>query len=140
MKRRMLVLAVILMGILAALPATSYAGRGSRGGRFYGGWRGRVWYGPRAYIGPGYYPGYYPYYYPYYPQYYPDTAPPVYVAPPQPNAYAAPDPAYTYAPPAAQGAGGAAVQPGGQGSIVTVPGQWVNGQWVPEHQVSVPPQ
>ncbi len=141
MKRRTFVLAVIMMGLLAALPVTSYAGRGFRGG--YGGWRGRMWYGPRAYIGPGYYPYYYPYYYPS-PYYYPDAAPPVYAAPPgyaAPGpAYAAPNPAYTYAPPDAQGAGSAAGQPGDQGSIVTVPGQWVNGQWVPEHQVQLPPQ
>ncbi len=139
MKRRMLVLAVIMIGILASLPITSYAGRGGfRGGRFYGGWRAGVWAGPRVYAAPGYYPYYYPSYYPYYT----DTAPPVYMAPP---AYGAPnpaalDPAYAYAPPAAQGSGGGYVPPAVQGSVVTVPGQWVNGQWVPEHQVQVPPQ
>jgi hypothetical protein len=28
---------------------------------------------------------------------------------------------------------------GNQGQIVTVPGQWVGGKWVPEHQVQVAP-
>jgi len=158
MKRTALVVTLIMIGLILGQPLASHARGGYHGGgRFYGGYRGYGgWYGPRVYIGPAYpYPYYYnPYYYP--------PAPPVYGAPPAygapPGGYPYPDPSMT--PPAPGDQTGSAQPPmmppapqyqtgngplapgqstGGQGDVVTVPGQWVNGTWVPEHQVQLPP-
>lgn len=53
--------------------------------------------------------------------------PVVYVAPEPPNrAYAYPDPSYVEA------------NRGPSGEWITVPGQWVEGKWVPEHKTWVP--
>lgn len=144
----------VLIGLVLIMPDISQANRGGgssggyrgggyRGGhgqyhggyRYYGGHRYhggyRHWYGPRVWVGPAY-P--YPYYY------YAPVAPPVYVGPPpayaapipeQPQAY--PDPAVTD-----QGLSNPPASPNDSGQSVTVPGQWVDGVWVDEHQVQIP--
>ncbi|HWP49194.1 MAG TPA: glycine zipper domain-containing protein [Candidatus Limnocylindrales bacterium] len=45
---------------------------------------------------------------------------------------------YRYSPPPAGPDLGYSAYTPGYGRWVTIPGQWVNGQWVPEHQVWVP--
>ena len=130
-------IATVLMVLIAALPMESHGERGGRAGvvrgggryygahRFYGGYR----YGPRVYVGPGYY----------YPSYYYVPVPDPAYGVPAPAAYAAPDPAYGYIDPPAPDQGGYVSPPDNQGQVVTVPGQWIEGRWVPEHQVRVPP-
>ncbi len=141
MKRSTLIILLFaLLGLILALPCVSDAaggyrggGHGFRGGYYHGyhGWHGYGWYGPRVFIGPGYVA---PWYYP---------PPPVYVVP-APSAYAmpAPDPAYAYPDPAVtpgypQGDQGNGL-PSGPGEWVTVPGQYVDGRWIGEHQAWVP--
>ena len=145
-KKNFVITIVAMIGILLAIPAVSQA-------RWYG-WRGGGWgwYGAGAFAGgvvlgtaiarPWYYGygpvPYYGYPTPYYaypsPYYtYPYTSPPVYV----PNqAYAYPDPAVT-------SRQGSTVPPGTEGKSpsgqwVEVPGQSINGRWVPSHKVWVP--
>ena len=120
--------AVLLVAFSLALPHVSY----SHG--YYGGYG---WWVPGALIGgallgaaiarPWYPPPVY---------YYPPPAPvyvypqPAYVYQPRP-AYAYPDPNYPPKP-----------RPRPEsppGEWVTVPGQWVDGRWVPQHRVWVPP-
>ena len=137
MKRSILVVLVLLLGLVLALPEVSDARRGGggfRGGgyRYYGGYYG--WYGPRVLIAPGFVDPYYygsPYYA--YPPPYAVPPPDVYASPAPPPAYAYPDPTvseqYRNRQPASD-----------QGEWITVPGQWVNGTWVGEHQVRVPRQ
>jgi hypothetical protein len=120
------IMVVALVAISLGLPATSLAWG------YRGGWHGG-WYGPGAFAGglllgaaiadPWYAP------YPVYAYPAPQVvyaAPPVY-APSQ--AYAYPDP--TVSAPQAQNE-----TPSGQ--WVVVPGQSVNGTWVPQHKVWVP--
>ena len=145
MKRSILVVLVLLVGLVLTLPEVSDArrggggfgggGRGFRGGgyRYHGGYYG--WYGPRVLVAPGFVT---PYYYgsPYY------AYPPPYAVPP-PDVYASPPPpppAYAYPNPAVSGQYRNPEPANDPGEWITVPGQWVNGTWVNEHQVRVPRQ
>jgi len=161
-KKAFAIIVVVLIGISLAFPAVSQA----RGGRGRGGWGsgwargGRGWYGAGAFMGgavlgaaiarPWYY-GYGPVPYYYYPPpaygYYP---PPAYGYYPPPGAvYNAPPPAYSpnqaYAYPdqAVAAQQGPNVTPGTDitppsGQWVEVPGQSVNGKWIPPHKAWVP--
>ena len=134
------IVAITLVGVMLALPATSHAWRG--------GWRGGGWgWGAGAFVGgallgaaiaaP---------YYAYPPPAYAYPPPQVvYTAPPPPNyaypgqAAPPPDQSYTYSsppPPAPQTAPAPQVQ--GKGQWVEVPGQTVSNMWVPPHRVWVP--
>ncbi len=133
MRRNSLIIVTALLGISLALPATGH-------GRWYGGWG---WYGPGVFAGgvvlgaviarPWYYAPPPPVYV--YPR-------PVYVYPPPPpvyfpnQAYAYPDPALT----SRQGSKPSSGSDGGSksGQWVEVPGQSINGRWVPSHKVWVP--
>jgi hypothetical protein len=125
---------IALISISLALPATSQA-RGWRGG----GWG---WYGPAAFGG-GLLLGSAlarPYYYAPPPVYaYP---PPVYAYPPPAAVYSAPPPAYYpnqgYAYPDPAVAPRTENRPSQPGQWVEVPGQSINGRWVPSHQAWVP--
>ena len=128
-KKGIVIMVVALIGISLLLPAKSHAWRG---------WYGRGWYGPGFFAGglvvgaalarPWYVPP--PVYV--YPQ-------PAVVYPAPPPVYAAPGPAYVYqAPPAPPPAMAPAPAPESRGKWVDVPGQAVNGRWVPEHKAWVP--
>ncbi len=128
MKRKMIAVLVILIAVSLALPGVSNAWYRHHGGHYRGYYYGGAFAGGlllgTALARPYYYPA------------------PVYVAPPPvvyypapapvvPNqAYAYPDPAVTAAQPASTGSTG--------GQWVDVPGQDVNGQWVPPHRTWVP--
>lgn len=126
------IIAVTLVATVLVLPTTSHAWRGGWG-----------WYGPGVFAG-GVLLGAAianPYYYAPPPYYYPAPQP-VYAYPP---AYAPAPPAYAYPPPPAQAYAqppapdaGPAPQAQGKGQWVEVPGQTVNGLWVPPHKVWVP--
>ena len=155
MKRNMLMVLVVLLGLTLALPCVSEAGRGGggRGGghaggrvggfhgggyRYYGGYRSYGFYRPGVVIGPAvvaplYYPGYYPVPPPVY-----GEPPPGYVGPYVDPAYGDPDPAYAYPDPAVTGGYGQGDPANNAGEWVTVPGQYVNGRWVGEHKAWVP--
>ncbi len=131
MRRKMLSVAVMLVGISLALPATGNAwyrhhgyyrpywgGAAFAGGVVLGTAIARPWYyaPPPAYV-------------------YPAPAPVYAYPPPAPDyvtnqAYAYPDPAATGAP--------SAEPAGAGGQWVDVPAQSVNGQWVPAHKAWVP--
>ena len=146
MKRGILLVLVVLLGLVLALPDTGNAGgRGGRsgggyrgghggyhgggGGRYYGGYRHYGgWYGPGLFV--GVYPS--PWYYA------PVVPPPVYVEPAPVYAAPAPAPAYAYPDPAYTQQYNQPQTDGSAGQWVTVPGQWVDGKWVAEHQVRVP--
>jgi hypothetical protein len=128
MKRRIMVVLIVVLGLSFILPAASFAWRGGwgPGAGYRGGWgpyRPYGWSRPGVYVGTAFVN---PWYFP----------PPVYVSPPvvvysnpvPPPAYAYPDPGLT-----GQYAGG-----NPPGEWITVPGQWVNGQWIPSHQAWVP--
>ena len=136
MKNKSLVIIIVAMiGISLAIPATSQA-------RWYGHRGGWGWYGAGAFTGgvllgaaiarPWYYtPGYYEpapvYPYPYPPVLY--GPPPAYYSDQpyaQPNAY--PDPAVASRP---------NYRPS-SGQWIEVPGQSINGKWVPPHRAWVP--
>jgi hypothetical protein len=145
-KKGIVIMVVALIGISLLLPAKSHAWRG---------WYGRGWYGPGFFAGglvvgaalarPWYVPP---------PVYvYPQPAvvyaapPPVYAPPPP--AYTAPGQGYVYQAPPAQPPAMApapapppamapAPAPESRGQWVEVPGQTVNGRWVPEHKAWVP--
>jgi hypothetical protein len=126
-KKAFAIIIVALIGISLALPTTSEA-RGWRGG-----WG---WYGPAAFGG-GLLLGAAlarPYYYAPVPVYaYPPPAP-VYAAPPPPVYY--PNQAYAYPDPAV--APMTENRPSQPGLWVEVPGQSINGKWVPPHKAWVP--
>ncbi len=127
-RKTMVPVIVALIAMSLAFPAASFA----RGG-WHGGWHGGGWYGVGAFAGglllgaalagPWYAPA------PVYAYPAPQVvyaAPPVYV----PNqAYAYPDP--TLSAPRTQ-------SQASSGEWVVVPGQSVNGKWVPQHKVWVP--
>jgi hypothetical protein len=128
--RNLTIIMIALVVISFALPTVSHA-------RWHG-WRGGWgWYGAGAFAG-GALLGTAisrPYYY------YPP--PPVYVYPPPPVVYSAPPPpvylpnqAYAYPDPAV--ASRPESKPSLPGQWVEVPGQSVNGKWVPPHKVWVP--
>lgn len=116
---------VLALGLSCILPIESFAWRGrvGVGAGYYGGWgpyRHHGWYRPGVYVGfvnPWYIP------------------PPVYVYP-QPVAYVNPvaQPAYAYPDPGLTGQYTGENPPG---KWVTVPGQWVDGKWVPSHRAWV---
>lgn len=122
--RRLFTIAVALIAISLVLPQ---AGHAWRGGHHHGGW-----YGPGVFVGgvllgtaiaaPRYY---YP------PPAYVYAPPPVVYAPPP--AYAYPDPAYP-----ARAQGQPPVGQASAGQWIDVPGQTVNGTWVPGHKAWVP--
>ncbi len=129
MKKKSFVVAILILTILVgsslALPTTSHAR-----------WHGRGWYVPGAFAG-GLLLGTAlsrPYYYAPAPVYvYPPPAV-VYTEPPPaayvPNqAYAYPDPAVTAEPES---------HASQSGQWVDVPGQYVDGRWVPPHKAWVP--
>lgn len=130
MKRQALSILVMCAILSLMLPAVSHAWHRHHHGHF------RPYYGIGAFAGgvivgtaiarPWYYAPRPVYVYPPPPVvYYPAPAP---VVPNQ--AYAYPDPAVAAAPPASTGSAG--------GQWVDVPGQEVNGQWVPPHRTWVP--
>jgi len=121
----------IVIGASLLVPATSHAR-----------WRGRGWYVPGAFAG-GLLLGTAlsrPYYY---------APPPVYVYPPPAVVYTQPPPpmyvpnqAYAYPDPSIAPDPGVPAEPQGYasqpGQWVEVPGQYVNGRWVPPHKTFVP--
>lgn len=130
-KKTCLIAAIVLVTVSLAVPGTGQAWRGHHGHH-------RGWYGPGLFaggflLGAAVAPRYY--YYPYYP-------PPVYAYPPPaavympPPAYAYPDPAYPSNPSRAGSAPSSGQASAGQ--WVDVPGQMVNGVWVPGHKAWVP--
>ncbi len=130
-KKSFVFIIVALIGISFAFPATSQARR-------YG-WRGgRGWYGAGAFAG-GVVLGTViarPWYY---------APAPVYVYPPPPVAYDTPPPAYysdqPYAQPYAYPDPTVASRPDDRSSAgqwVEVPGQSINGRWVPPHRAWIP--
>jgi hypothetical protein len=152
MKKSLLFAALILLGLAMTLPTAGYArggrGGGHSGGRhysggyhhysggygYYGGYR-YGFRGPRVYVGPGFIgPWYGPWYGSWYgygpiPSYY-EVPPADYIDPGPEPAYAYPDPDFVER----YGNRDAAEKPG---EWVTVPGQYVNGQWINEHKVWV---
>jgi hypothetical protein len=132
MKRVLLLglLALLAVSLTMAVPSYSRAGGGWGAGWFVGGLAMGSALGLAA--RPYYYPP--PYYY-YPPPAYPYPAPayaypPGYVYEPPPPSASAPPPQSAAVPPQ--------MGPAGEGDWVTVPGQNVNGTWVPQHKVWVP--
>jgi hypothetical protein len=137
------IIVVVLVGISLTFPAMSQA----RGGWGRGGWG---WYAGGAFVGgailgaaiarPWYY-GYPPPYYGYPSPYY-AYPPPAVVYAPQPPVYS-PNQAYAYPDPAVTSRQGPAVTPGSDGTSpsgqwIEVPGQSINGRWVPPHKAWAP--
>jgi hypothetical protein len=132
--RSLAIIMITLVAITFMLPTVSHArwyGHGYHG--WHGGWG---WYGAGAFAG-GVLLGTAisrPYYY---------APPPVYVYPPPPVVYSAPPPP-VYLPNQAPAYPDPAVasrpesKPSSSGQLVEVPGQSVNGRWVPQHKVWVP--
>ena len=131
MKTRFLLIVIVVLAVALAAPGMGYAGRYYYRGphRHYG------WYGPGAFVGGVVVGSAFarPWYY---------GPAPVYVYPAPAAVYANPAPAYTY--PQGQAyaypdpnyqAGASGTEPSSES--VTVPGQWVNGTWVPPHEASV---
>jgi hypothetical protein len=143
MKSRTIILIALLLAVSLSIPCTSQAWRGhGHGGRY--GWYGGAFVGG-ALLGsvlarPWYAPPYYysPYYNPYYPPapvVYGYPPPPVYAYPPAAPVYTQPPQAYAYPDPASP-QGRNSGNPAGE--WVTVPGQSINGIWVPSHRAWVP--
>ena len=136
MKKGMLVVVLVIATVTLAFPQAGHAG--GHHYHYYG------WYAPGAFVGGALLGAAIarPYYA------YPPPAPVyVYPAPAYPPAYgyAAPSPVYAYPPQQGAYPGGPEPDPGSgyqgegpPGEWVMVPGQYVNGTWVPEHQVQVP--
>jgi hypothetical protein len=127
MKRRMLAALIVVLGISFILPAASFAWRGGAGVSigYHGGWghyRPYGWYHPRVYAGTAFVS---PWYVP--PPVYTYAPAVVYINPPPAPAYAYPDPAIT----------GQYTGENPPGQWVEVPGQWVNGKWIPSHRAWV---
>ena len=127
MKRRILIALIFALGLSFILPTISSAW--SRVGvGYYNGWghyRPYGWYHPRVYVGTAFVN---PWYVTVPPPVYVYQPPVVYTNTVPPFAYAYPDPAFT--PKAVSGASA--------GQWVEVPGQSVNGKWVPPHKAWVP--
>lgn len=123
MRNKYLVIAVVLAVVVLALPTTGLAWRGHHGHH-------RGWYGPGLFVGgvllgtaiaaPRYY----------YPQ-------PAYIYPPPPAVYA-PPPAYAYPDPSCPSGSAPSSGQASAGQWINVPGQMVNGTWVPGHKAWVP--
>ncbi|MCX5815551.1 MAG: hypothetical protein NTX75_04815 [Proteobacteria bacterium] len=131
MKLRMLVVLVVILGLSFILPTASFAWSGSVGGGagYRGGWgpyRPYGWYRPRVYVGAAFVN---PWYVP--TPVYAYSPVVVYTNPAPPPAYAYPDPRLT----------GQYTGENPPGEWITVPGQWVDGKWIPSHStwVSVNP-
>jgi hypothetical protein len=140
MKKQMMLFLIVLMGISLILPVSSFARRGGTSvavgissgwgpgpGYYRGGWRGPYrhhgWSRPGLFMGASFVnPMYFP------PPVYVTRPTIVYVNPVPPDAYAYPDP----------GLAGQYTGDNPPGEWVTVPGQWVNGQWVPSHKTWIP--
>jgi hypothetical protein len=126
MKRLLLIglIAVLAVSTMMAAPSSSWAHGGWGAGWFVGGLALGTAVGVAAAR---------PYYYPYYPPPYYYYPPPAYAYPPP--AYSYPQ-SYVYQQPAPSQQTQA--PPAGEGQWVNVPGQEINGTWVPEHKVWVP--
>jgi hypothetical protein len=124
MKKKMLAVLFIVLGLSCILPAAGFAWTGGpgvhRSGRVP--YRHHGWYRPRVYVGASFVN---PWYIP--PPVYIYSPPVIYSEPVPPPVYAYPDPGLT-----GQYTGG---NPPGQ--WVTVPGQWVDGKWIPSHRAWV---
>ncbi len=141
MKKQITLLSIVLLGISFILPVSSYAWRGGTsvtvgfstgwgpgyGSGYRGGWarpyRNHGWSRPRLYMGAAFVNPLI-------------FSPPVYVSQPT-VAYARPvvTPAYAYPD---VGLTGQYTGENPPGEWITLPGQWVNGQWVPSHKTWVP--
>jgi len=132
MKKRILIVPALLLGLTMVVPCVSDARRGGGGGHHGGGYRSHGWHGPRVYVRPAVISPWYYYPSPYY-------APAYVVPPPDAYAYPAPPPAYAYPDPPVTNGYGNSAPTGYPEEWVTVPGQWVNGMWVGEHRVRVSP-
>lgn len=133
MRKKLLVVTVVLVGLSLAFPPTEAKARGGWGwgvGAFTGGLLlgtaiSHPWYPPPpVYVYPP------PPVYVYPPATYYYTAPPPVYVPNQ--AYAYPDPASSPPPPPP------AKDDRGAGQWVEVPGQYVDGRWVPPHRAWAP--
>lgn len=142
MKRKIVMFIVFMLGVSVVLPIEGLAWRGSSsisigytsgwvgsGVVYRHGWgpyRPHGWYRPRVYVGTSFI---YPWYV---------TAPSVvYVNPPPAVVYNTPAPqtAYAYPDPALTSQNTGNNPPG---EWITVPGQWIDGKWVPSHKTWVP--
>lgn len=137
MRARLLTVLIIFTLLTLAFPAPGHGGHG-HGGYGYGGYG---WYSAGAFFGGlllgsalsgGYYYAPRPVYvYPAPPVVYAPS--PVYVYPAPRYGYAYPDPGY-----AAPQGHPRQEDEASKGEWIRVPGQWVKGRWVPEHQTWVP--
>jgi hypothetical protein len=119
-KKTLLLIVVILLLLSFTLPAES---------RYYGGshrYRHHGWYHPRVFFGTSLIV---PWYVPVTPPVYVCTQPVVNNIPPTNQAYAYPDPEFIAKYKKSENS---------PEEWVTVPGQWVNNTWVPQHRVQVP--
>jgi hypothetical protein len=125
MKKKMLAVLFIVLGLSCIVPAAGFAW-GERPGPGYHGWRGPYrqhgWHRPRVYVGASLVN---PWYIP--PPVYVYSPPVVYANPVPPPASAYPDPWLT----------GQYTDANPPGQWVTVPGQWIDGKWVPSHRAWV---
>ena len=127
MKRRILIALIFALGLSFILPTISSAWW-RVGVGYYNGWghyRPYGWYHPRVYVGTAFVN---PWYVTIPPPVYVYQPPVVYTNPVPPSAYAYPDPEFAVKykdknPP---------------GEWVTIPGQWVDGKWIPSHKTWVP--
>ncbi|MCX5804897.1 MAG: hypothetical protein NT010_02345 [Proteobacteria bacterium] len=127
MKKKMSATLIVILGISFILPTASFAWRGVDGPGigYHGAWgphNPHRWYHPRVYIGTSFVS---PWYFFPPPYVYPPTV--VYVNP-------VPRPAYAYPDPELSGQNVAENPPG---QWVTVPGQWIDGKWIPSHKAWV---
>ncbi len=153
MKRSILIISILLFGLVAILPSEVYAGRGGHGGGghhsggfgHYGG--GHYYGGGRYYSGAHYHGGYG------YSSY--GTGVFIGAAVVAPLYYPVPSPVYEPPPPAIYDTTGPEAsleypdssvppeeyaqdsQTNSAGEWITVPGQYVDGSWIPEHRVWV---
>ena len=130
MKGKLIIVFIFLLAVSLGAPSLSHA-RGHFYGRHYG-WYGGPFLGGvvvgSAIARPWYYGPPPVYVYPAPSVVYGAPAPaPAYAYPPD-EAYAYPDPTYR--------SGAGSEQP--HGELVTVPGQWVGGKWIPSHRAWVP--
>jgi hypothetical protein len=132
MRRKMLLVLIVVLGISFILPTSSFAWRRGSGAGYHGRWSSyghHGWYSPRVYVGTAFVGPWFvsPPVYAYSPPVYAYSPPVVYSNPVPPPAYAYPDPALT----------GQYTGENPPGESIIVPGQWVNGKWIPSHRAQV---